>query len=219
MRNTKSIITAALIAPILALTGGFAVAACSSGGTPAGTAPSTPQATASASVKTAPAAAFNATDAAFAQGMLRLDSQSAAMATVVAGRTTTPQLQQLAGHLRNHGADTARIREWLGDWHQNTPAPYTPGASPPAGTGPGMMDSHDWGDMTHERGHAFDADWTQAMIRHHEAEITLCRAELRSGVNPQARALARTALAERQAELTQLRHWHDTWAHNDDRDR
>ena len=218
MRNKKSIITAALITPVLALTGG-ALAACSSGGTPAGPAPSTPQVTASAPVKTTPAAAFNATDVAFTQGMLRLDSQSAAMAAMVAGHTTTPQLQQLASHLRDHGTDTARMREWLGDWHQNTPAPYTPGASLPAGTGPGMMDSHDWGDMTRERGRAFDADWTQAMIRHHDAEITLCRAELRSGVNPQARALARTALAERQAELTQLRHWHDTWARNDDRDR
>lgn len=215
MRNTKPIITAALIAPILALGGGVILAACSSGSSPAGPAPSAPQVTASAPATTT---AFNAADVFFTQGMLRLDSQSAAMAAVAAGRATTPQLQQLARHLRDHGADT-RMREWLGVWHQNTPAPYTPGASPPAATGPGMMDSHDWGDMTRERGHGFDADWTQAMIRHHNAEITLCRAELRSGVNPHARALARTALAGSQAELTQLRHWHDTWAHHDDHDR
>jgi len=46
------------------------------------------------------------------------------------------------------------------------------------------------------------------MIANHNAEITLCRAELRSGASPQARALARTMLAQRQAELAQLQRWH-----------
>ena len=82
-----------------------------------------------------------------------------------------------------------------------------------------MMGSHAWDQISRQHGHAFDAAWSQAMIRHHNAEITLCRAELRSGVNPHARALARTTLAGSQAELTQLRHWHDTWAHHDDQHR
>jgi hypothetical protein len=46
------------------------------------------------------------------------------------------------------------------------------------------------------------------MIANHNAEIMLCRAELRSGASPQARALARTMLAQRQAELAQLQRWH-----------
>ena len=58
-----------------------------------------------------------------------------------------------------------------------------------------MMGSHAWDQISRQHGHAFDAAWSQAMIRHHNAEITLCRAELRSGVNPRARALARATLA------------------------
>jgi uncharacterized protein (DUF305 family) len=46
------------------------------------------------------------------------------------------------------------------------------------------------------------------MISSYDAEIALCRQELGSGVNPRARALARTMLAERQSELAQLRQWH-----------
>jgi hypothetical protein len=37
------------------------------------------------------------------------------------------------------------------------------------------------------------------MIANRNAEITLCRADLRSGASPQAQALACTMLAQRQA--------------------
>ena len=52
------------------------------------------------------------------------------------------------------------------------------------------------------------------MIANHSAQIALCRAELRSGASPQARALARAMLAKRQAELTQLQRWHHGQQHN-----
>lgn len=51
------------------------------------------------------------------------------------------------------------------------------------------------------------------MIANHSAQIALCRAELRSGASPQARALARAMLAKRQAELTQLQRWHHGQQH------
>jgi uncharacterized protein (DUF305 family) len=58
-----------------------------------------------------------------------------------------------------------------------------------------MMDSHDWGEMAHQYGHEFNGHWLDAMIANHSAQIALCRAELRSGASPQARALARAMLA------------------------
>jgi hypothetical protein len=42
----------------------------------------------------------------------------------------------------------------------------------------------------------------------------LCRAELRSGASPQARALAQAMLGQRQAELAQLQRWHHGQQHN-----
>lgn len=51
------------------------------------------------------------------------------------------------------------------------------------------------------------------MITNHSAQIALCRAELRSGASPQARALARAMLGQRQAELTQLQGWHHAEQH------
>jgi uncharacterized protein (DUF305 family) len=43
------------------------------------------------------------------------------------------------------------------------------------------------------------------MIGSYNAEVALCRQELDSGTSPQARALARSMLPERQSELAQLR--------------
>ncbi|HUZ36473.1 MAG TPA: DUF305 domain-containing protein [Streptosporangiaceae bacterium] len=188
-----------------------ALAACGSSATPAGT-------TTSAAPASTPAAAFNAADVAFTTGMLRLENQAQAMAALVPGHTTTTQLRQFAAHLREHDSSTQHMREMMGEWHQPTPAPDTPGTTPVAGMGPGMMGSHDWDEMAHQYGHDFNDHWLDAMIANHTAEITLCRAELRSGASPQARALARTTLAQRQAELAQLHRWHHDQEHNGEHD-
>jgi uncharacterized protein (DUF305 family) len=79
-----------------------------------------------------------------------------------------------------------------------------------------MMDARDWDEMARHHGRAFDTDWIDAMIRHHAAEIALCRAELRSGTNLQARALAKAILSDRQTELLQMRGWHGHTDNHDD---
>jgi uncharacterized protein (DUF305 family) len=140
--------------------------------------------------------------------MLRLQGQATAMGALVAGHTTSTQLRQFAAHLREDDSGAQRMREMMGEWHRPVPAPYTPGATLPPGMGPGMMGSHDWDEMGRQHGHVFAGHWLDSMIANHNAEITLCRAELRSGASPQARALARTMLAQRQAELAQLQRWH-----------
>lgn len=97
----------------------------------------------------------------------------------------------------------------MGEWHRRVPAPYSPGASLPAGMmGTGMMHAADWAEISHEHGRSFSSRWLDAMISSYDAEIALCRPELGSGASPRARALARTMLAERQSELAQLRQWH-----------
>lgn len=184
-----------------------ALAACGSSTGPASTITYRPP------VASPAAAAFNAADVAFTTGMLRLDDQAEAMAGLVAGHTTSTQLRRFAVGLRGHDSAIEHMRQMMGRWHQPVPAPYTPGATPVAGMGPGMMDSHDWGEMAHRYGHEFNGHWLDAMIANHSAQIALCRAELRSGASPQARALARAMLAQRQAELTQLQRWHHGQQH------
>ena len=135
------------------------LAAC---GTGTGASPGT-QASVPASASAA--AAFNTADTTFTTSMLGLEEQAAAMAGTVTGHTATPELQQFAAHMRAQGGDAQRMRELMGGWHQPTPAPYSPGASLPAGMmGAGMMDAADWAEISHEHGQSFNGHWLDAMI-------------------------------------------------------
>jgi uncharacterized protein (DUF305 family) len=157
-------------------------------------------------------AAFNTADVTFTTSMLGLEEQAAVMAGTVPGHTSTPELRQFAARMRAQAGDAQRMRELMGGWHQPMPAPYSPGASLPAGMmGAGMMNAADWAGISHEHGQSFNRHWLDAMISSYNAEAGLCRQELGSGASTQARALARAMLAERQSGLAQLQQWHQNW--------
>ncbi|HCU97115.1 MAG TPA: hypothetical protein DHU96_32140 [Actinobacteria bacterium] len=201
-----------------ALTAAVALAACGSGPAPPGTSGSaTPPPTAATPAASTPTP-VNAADVAFTTGMLALENQAAALAALVPTHTTTAQVRQLAAGLDAHAAEFQQMHGMMGQWGHPAPAPYTPGAAPPAGTGPGMMGPGDWDEMGHLHGGDFNDHFADAMMANRTAEIALCRAELAHGASPQARALARTMLTQRRAELTQLQVWHHQWEHDNDHD-
>ncbi len=178
------------------------LAACGTGASP-GTLASVPP--------SAPAttAAFTTADVTFTTSMLGLEEQAAAMAGTLTRHTATPELQQFAARMRAQAGDAQRMRELMGGWHQPMPAPYSPGASLPAGMmGAGMMNAADWAGISHEHGQSFNRHWLDAMISGYSAEVALCRHELGSGASTRARALARAMLAERKSELALLQQWH-----------
>lgn len=201
---------AALIAAVV-------LGACGSGGAHPGTpGTATPQPSAPA-LATTPAA-FNATDAAFAAGVLRLENQAAALAALAPAHTTTPEVTQFAAHLREHAGEAQHMRDMMGQWGHSAPPPYTPGATPPTGAGPGMMGAGGWDEMGHMHGGDFNDHFADAMFANRTAEVALCHTELRNGASPQARQQAATMLKERQAELAQLRGWQHQWKQGNDHD-
>lgn len=166
----------------------------------------------------APAAQANAADVTFTAGMLRLENQTTALAALAPTHSTTARVHQLAAGLDAHAAEFQQMRGMMGQWGHAAPVPYTPGAVPPAGTGPGMMSTRDWDEIGHMRGADFNDHFAEAMIANRTAEIALCRTELSHGASPQARALAHSMLTERQADLTQFRAWHHQREHANDHD-
>jgi len=188
-----------------ALIAAVALAACGTGaspGTPASSTPGTPAPAA------ATPAAFNTADITFTTSTLGLEEQAAALAGTVTGHTATPELQQFAAGLRAQAGDAQHLRDMMGEWPQPVPAPDSPGASPAAGMmGTGMMNAAGWAQITREYGQSFNSDWLNAMISGFNAEVALCQQELGSGASPQALALARTMLAQRQSGLAQLQQW------------
>ena len=193
-----------------ALIAAVALAACGTGaspGTPASSTPASSTPGASATAAATPAA-FNTADITFATSTLGLEEQAAALAGTVTGHTATPELQQFAAGLRAQAGDAQRLRDMMGDWRQPAPGPYSPGASLPAGMmGAGMMNAAGWAQITREYGQSFNSGWLDAMISGYSAEVALCQRELGSGASPQALALARTMLAQRQSGLAQLQQW------------
>jgi uncharacterized protein (DUF305 family) len=103
--------------------------------------------------------------------MLGLEGQATALAATVTGLTAAPELQQFAARMRAQAGDAKRMRELMGEWHQPVPAPYSPGASLPAGMmGTGMMHAADWAEISHEHGQSFSSRWLDAMISSYEAD-------------------------------------------------
>jgi uncharacterized protein (DUF305 family) len=197
-----------------ALAAAVTLAACGSSPAPPGTpGTATPQQPAATAPAATPSTQVNAADVTFTTGMLNLENQAAALAALVPAHTTTAQVRQFAAGLDAHAAEFGQMRDMMGQWGQTAPAPYTPGAAPPAGTGPGMMSAHDWDEMGRMYGGDFNGHFADAMIANRTAELALCRTELSRGASPQAQALARTMLSQRQAELTQLQAWHNQWEH------
>jgi uncharacterized protein (DUF305 family) len=151
------------------------LSACGTGtsaGTPASSAPA------------ATAPAFNTADVTFTTSMLTLEGQAAALASDVPAHTSTPGLQQFAASMQAQAGDAQRMREMMAAWHQPALAPYSPGASLPAGMmGTGMMDAAEWAQISGEDGQAFDSRWLDAMVSGYNAEIALCQHELASGAS------------------------------------
>jgi uncharacterized protein (DUF305 family) len=56
-----------------------------------------------------------------------------------------------------------------------------------------------------------DHDFMQLMVPHHEAAIEMAKVELRYGLHPQVRTLARDIIQGQSAEITQMRLWLCKW--------
>ena len=197
-------LTTRLAAGGAAMLAAAALAACGSTSTQS---PATPATSAAASPRAA--AAYNAADVAFTNGMIQLEGRAHALSGLAVAHTSSTQLRGYATQIGDDTTDSQHMSGMMRQWHQALPSPYQPGT----GMGPGMMSGHDWTDMQHQYGHEFNDHWLDAMMANHSAELALCRAELRAGASPQARHLAQAMLTERQAQLAQLQRWHHTMDH------
>lgn len=201
-----------------ALITAFALAACGSSPSPVGGSQTPSSPTPTEPGHTTSAGTFSAADVTFAAGTLRLHAQAQALAALAATHGASSQARQYAARMHGDDGEVAHLRSLMGQWHQTAPAPFTPGSVPPGWSGPGMMGSHDWRDMTHQYGHDFTDHWLDAMIANRTAQIVLCRTELASGTSQQARARAESILTTSQAELGRLHNLHHAQEHMGDHD-
>ncbi len=178
---------------------------CAAASTPAA-APASSAAAGSAQVS----AAHDEADIAFAQGMVPHHTQAVAMARLVAGRTTTPEVVELATQIAQaQDPEIIRMQGFLQSW--SAPAAATGDTGGMAGMGgsgggmAGMMTDQQMQQLGAAKGAAFDRMFLQMMTEHHNGAITMAQTELRDGRNPEAKALARKIIDAQQAEIATMK--------------
>lgn len=178
------------------------LAGCSDPSTPTAAPAGTPAATAAPSD---PAAAHNAADAAFVQGMIPHHRQAIDMSGLAAARAASPKVKDLAARISTgQSPEIEQMNRMLTAWGM------TPGASMPGmGAGSmggmgGMMNPDQMRGLEATSGPAFDRSFLQMMIEHHTGAIQMARTELAQGQNPEAKQLAQAIIDTQQAEILQM---------------
>lgn len=139
----------------------------------------------------------NQADVTFAQGMIPHHEQALAMAKLVGGRTADVKVVDLAARVeRAQDPEIQQLAGLLEKWRA------TPSGEHSAH---GMMTDEDLGKLGQAKDAAFDRQWLEMMVKHHEGALAMAKTELRQGQNAEAKALAQKVIDGQQAEITEMR--------------
>lgn len=154
-------------------------------------------------------ATFNATDVAFAQGMIPHHAQAIVMADMALERSTDPDLTRLATAIQaGQAPEIEQMTGWLEAWGQ--PVPDTSDGMDHSMDGmdgmmmSGMMSEADMERLGQADGSDFDRMWLEMMILHHEGAVTMAQDELAGGKSPEAMQLAQTIITAQEAEIAEM---------------
>lgn len=153
------------------------------------------------------AAASNDADVAFAQQMIPHHQQAVAMATLADTRAADPEVKKLAGQIKAaQDPEIATMTGWLTAWGKPTAMPSMDHGMDMGGAAmPGMMSAADMTKLTAAAGKAFDTQFLQTMIAHHQGAITMAKDEITKGGNADAIALAKQIITAQEAEIVTMK--------------
>jgi uncharacterized protein (DUF305 family) len=138
-----------------------------------------------------PAATFNDGDVMFAQMMVPHHRQAVEMAALADTRASDPQLKQLATQIKAaQDPEITTVSGWLTAWGKQVPAASGHDMGGMSHGMPGMMSDGDMAKLKATSGKAFDKQFAQMMIDHHNGAIQMAGDEQANGTNPDAKALA-----------------------------
>ncbi|MEH0552169.1 DUF305 domain-containing protein [Streptomyces sp. B21-101] len=211
MRNSRTpaqraAVSAATVAAALLL------AACgggdSSGGGGSTAAPGSTSSSAGAGVT---AAAHNAQDVSFAQGMIPHHRQALEMARLAAGRASSARVEDLASRIEKAQEPEIRTMSgWLTSWGEDVPessdstAESMPGMDHSGSAMPGMMDGSDMAALAKASGKDFDSMFLAMMVDHHQGAVDMATTEKSEGVYAPATSLAGDIVAAQTAEIAEM---------------
>ncbi len=146
------------------------------------------------------ASRFDDQDVAFASDMIDHHRQAVQMAKLTPGRTTTKGVLVLAEQIEAaQGPEITMMSGWLTSWGK--PIPEDMGGMDMGGSMPGMLSAAELQRLTAARGAGFDKLFLTMMIAHHQGAVTMAKAQLAKGDNPEAIALARKVVTDQTAQI------------------
>jgi uncharacterized protein (DUF305 family) len=167
---------------------------------PATSAPAAGDTAAAAPATTKPATPHNATDIAFASGMIPHNVQVLASTQIAGSRAVKPQVKTLATKLSTTQVPQIEaMSAWLANWGQPVPAGGT------AATGSAGITQADLVKLSQAAPAGFDKLWLTTMIKHQQNAVNLAKTEVKSGTSAEAKALAKKIITEQQAQITAMK--------------
>ncbi|MHA4854891.1 DUF305 domain-containing protein [Rhodococcus sp. MSC1_016] len=171
--------------------------------------------TTSSSSTTTGAVAFNDADVMFLQMMYPHHAQAVEMANMALGRTTNPQVLDLAKNIAAaQGPEMEQMTALLAQRGLTVPSTDASGGMSgmnhggPSGAAEGgmsgMMTPEQMTDLAGKSGADFDTAWLNMMIEHHTGAIEMAQTELADGENAEAKQMATDIIAAQQAEITTM---------------
>ncbi|GIF98163.1 DUF305 domain-containing protein [Catellatospora citrea] len=149
----------------------------------------------------------NAADTEFMRRMIPHHGQALEMTALVAGRSQSPEISQLAARIKISQQDEiALMEQWLTSRREALPAPH----ANHVGHGelmPGMLDQTDLTRLAQAKGPAFDRLFLDYMIRHHQGAVTMVEQlyQAGGGIEPSSDRLAREVSADQQIEIRRMK--------------
>ncbi|GAB4057413.1 DUF305 domain-containing protein [Catellatospora paridis] len=149
----------------------------------------------------------NAADTEFMRRMIPHHGQALEMTALVAGRSQSPEIAQLAARIKISQQDEITLMEqWLASRREALPSPH----ANHVGHGelmPGMLDQTDLTRLAQAKGSAFDRLFLDYMIRHHQGAVTMVEQlyQAGGGIEPSSDRLARDVNADQQIEIRRMK--------------
>ena len=142
----------------------------------------------------------NATDRAFAYGMLAQRPQVDELVALARTNSGNPALVALAETLSvSERQQSETINALLVQWTDGEEGGQGP---PPAG--PSLFDRGAVERLGSLHGPEFDTLWLQVMLNHHQAVMTMASSEIREGEDINAKTLAQAIITTRQEEIVHM---------------
>ena len=160
-------------------------------------------------MQSAPNAAAQTFDLQFLDTMIAHHAGAVEMAKVAEMKTQNADLKTFAARIvADQAREIGEMKKWREQWFAGQPPALNMEMAGMADSMRGM----DMAKMTQATGTAFDLEFVNQMIPHHEGAIVMAREALAKAEHAEIKTLANQIIQSQSAEIKQMQNWKTQWA-------